>query len=188
MDRLRNFRKAATMGVLVGLALLASPLRCQGGVVTIPVKLMNTNPLPMILTNSSSNPVPMMDVFSLGQQPVTADLFFNPEPVPRYPIYTVPTAKRLVIEFLSHRTQVSAGDLPDLQLIVNTGGSLGHFIEVPLAKTGSVGGTDYYSGGGPVKIYADAGSTVTLQTGHLIPQGSGPSGLLTICGYLIDLP
>ncbi len=197
MDRLRNFRKLAAITlVLAGLVLLSSPLVCQGAYRVrvmnsadspVPMVLTNpqSNPVPMVLTNPTSNPVPMMDVFSLGQVPVTQDFFFHPAPVSRYDIYTVPAEKRLVIEYLSHRTTIAAGDLPRLQLIVNTGGG-GHFIEVPLAKIGSVGGIDYYSGGGPVKIYADPESTVTLQTDHIAP-GNGPDGLITICGYLADV-
>jgi len=199
MDRFRNFGQlAAIVGVLVGAVILAGPLVCLGAVkvkvandLSDPVPMVMTNPssnpVPMVLTNLFSNPVPILNSDNPALQPVAAEIFFVFSPVPRYPVYTVPAGKRLVIEFVSHRTQVDSGDLPDLQLIVKTAGS-NHFISLPVSKTATVSGSDYYSGGHPVRIYVDPGEVVTLQVEHIFAQMAGPSGLFSLSGSLVDLP
>jgi hypothetical protein len=99
-------------------------------------------------------------------------------------VYTVPAGKRLVIEFVSvDFTQQFSDDFA--QLGFDTGGVTFY---IPVSnETGRGQGYDFdFVGGEQVKVYANAGQTVTADVRHgsLVAPPAGAS--FAFSGYLVD--
>jgi hypothetical protein len=101
--------------------------------------------------------------------------------------YQVPANKRLVIEYGSYsaylppsgqnifvRIQTSAG-----------GGTLFHSLDVQ--ARGDYGVLKQFGAAHTVKIYADAGSTVTVSAGR-VPFVDPANSFMTLSGLLVDVP
>lgn len=114
--------------------------------------------------------------------------------------FTVPTGKRLVIEYLSGEARLAAGvgqtaDRFGVSYVVPPP-SFAELVlvRVPFVFTGTSGAvlpndTDQYVGGQLVRAYFDAGSKVTVVC--LRNNGSAvlnPTCRVTVVGYLVNLP
>lgn len=99
---------------------------------------------------------------------------------------TVPTGKRLVIEYVSGRGNVPDGQRCWFSVITRLStASTGteHFL--PTDQTPAAGTKDQSTAGQVVKLYADAGNTVTLRA---VRDGSTGDGVarMAVSGYLLD--
>ncbi len=101
---------------------------------------------------------------------------------------TVPAGKRLVIEYVSGQAFLPSGQKALFSAIVSLQGQntgTWHYLES--TAVGPFGGQDCFQCGRPVKLYADAGTTVMLRTDRDSPTGSGQSRM-TLSGHLLNVP
>src|SRR5262249_45253898 len=99
--------------------------------------------------------------------------------------YSVPVGQRLVIEYASGQCSpvtfdgVTSYNPPFISAITN-GNSQGHSFAVPIANNQPLTNGGFVPFGHLVKIYADAGSNVTLVS------GTGNNCLLLLSGQLVS--
>jgi hypothetical protein len=101
--------------------------------------------------------------------------------------FTVPHAKRLVIEYASGQAFLPTGQKALLSVITSLQGqSTGttHYLQTTTA--GSFGSQDYFSAGETVRLYADAGTIVMLRADRNSPTGAA-TARLSISGELVDV-
>jgi hypothetical protein len=99
---------------------------------------------------------------------------------------TVPAGKRLVIEYISGQAFLPTGQKALFSVIVSLQGQTTgtwHFLES--TAVGAFGGEDCFQCGRPVRLYADAGTTVMLRTDRDLTVGTGISRM-TLSGHLIS--
>lgn len=130
-------------------------------------------------------PVLCRDADSPARQPVEATRRLT-GPATQFDVqsdlYKVPPGKRLVVEYLSatvHEGSSAAGY--NFQVTVTQGGGqhYANFNEVPDAAP-------YSAVSQPVRLYADAGTTVTVDA---YTSGQSATALdFTLSGYLVDMP
>jgi hypothetical protein len=183
---------AMTSGLLLAASvLLGSAGAGQGGSASPKggpdVRVVNTQsePVPVTLQGTTqidtSTPIPVKDVDRQVRQPVQFSLY-----IPGNDSYTVPAGKQLVIEFVSGGFGTKSSEISSIGeaiLSVSPGP-----LEVNHAFAGTV--TAYENGapfpyrfvyGQMCRIYASAGSNVSLRGGFLL-------GSMSISGYLVDAP
>jgi hypothetical protein len=177
-----------------------------------PVNIVSPLPLPVQITGSPSisgtvlvgnpvsNPVRVRDVND-GAQPVHASLSCS---IPGGSIigctgtlYTVPSGKRLVIEYASlQATCILPGQSASLRIGTSLGGvGVGHVISQAPAATSASGafgcnnpaGSSRTAGGQHVRIYADP---LTSVSGEVLRETNFGTAQFTyaISGYLVDVP
>jgi hypothetical protein len=99
---------------------------------------------------------------------------------------TVPTGKRLVMEYASGEAFMPTGQKCLFSVITTIGGaSTGtrHYLESN--AVGKFGAPDYFQAGQVVRLYADPGTTVMLRADRDIAAGDA-TARLSISGYLVD--
>lgn len=208
--------------VLVSGAVLMSGPGVQGAPQTSDVRVVNTTaqPVPTLaigttavagevtiggtpgvtIVNGPRSPIPVemrdptIEAYQGSAQvvmfPYESTNNFSPGPI-------VPAGKRLVIEYVSARTQLPGSEtLLEAGILTNLDGKWGpsHYL-VP-TSTASSGGWRYFSMSHPIRMYADAdatmgpfGSPVRLSAKRSESvSGHGAVVQFTISGYLIDLP
>ena len=125
-------------------------------------------------------PLLVRDPDNPARQPFVATLL---SVNPNTSFFTVPSGKRLVIEYVSGQGTLPAGDkLLFVRLQVETQGSIVLHRFLPVL-TGTEGNVDVFLVSQQTRLYADPGSTVIL---------SGPPAnvifSVTVSGYLVDVP
>lgn len=145
-------------------------------------------PDPVIVTNT---PLFMRDVDNPARQPFQMGFPFtmNSGTQQVFQSFTVPAGKRLVIEYVS----MGSGSVPVGQhlfiIITTTVGAVGAFHFVAVTPQGSIpppNAADTFVASQPMRVYADPGTTVTIQMQRDSADGAcGPN--LTVSGYLVDV-
>ena len=98
----------------------------------------------------------------------------------------VPAGKRLVIEYISGQAFLPIGQKATFSVLLSLQGQATdtwHFLES--SSVGTIGGEDCFQCGRPVRLYADAETSVTLRTDRDVAVGTGISRM-TLSGYLIN--
>ncbi len=97
---------------------------------------------------------------------------------------TVPANKHLTIETLSVQVDVtpSGSQMEALVNYTSGGNSVTLFVPLTFAYTQTSNGFDTYTATQAVRLYADPGTSVTLNT--FTPTGSAGTTFLTLSGYL----
>jgi hypothetical protein len=171
-----------TLAVLAAALVLASPDAAYAPPPFVQdVNVVNT-PLPVEVTNTpAAEPVQHKCVCVIsGGSATTTDTV------------TVPSGRRLVIEFVSVRALVPIGQTPEVQIFTGTGGlpsgttSMGHSIALPVTPVPG-GSVDVYHASQPVRLYADPGSGVTIHVARFQTTGTATFEV-TFSGHLVTLP
>ncbi|HWN99211.1 MAG TPA: hypothetical protein VNS63_08075, partial [Blastocatellia bacterium] len=127
-----------------------------------------------------ASPLVVRDLDNPALQPFVATLL---SVNPNTSFFTVPSGKRLVIEYVSGQGTLPTGDkLLFVRLQINTGGSTVFHRFLPVL-TGTEGNVDVFLVSQQTRLYAEPGSSVIL---------SGPPAntifSVTVSGYLVDIP
>ena len=131
------------------------------------------------LTIASSTQDPALSAFQ-----AQVDLFFSGHSAILEPITVVPANKRLVIEYVTVRLRTDDYiDICSLNTTVN--GSLVSHSVVPIRLPEP--STTTFIADKQVRIYADAGSEVSVFINRTSTQGEG-FVIVTISGHLVDIP
>jgi hypothetical protein len=103
--------------------------------------------------------------------------------------FTVPAGKRLVIEFVSFRATWPAGQQTTLAFIgvCNSGGGVcpTNFFVPAIAQGPDFGGGALFTGSSPTRLYADAGTDVTVAIRRNATTGTGLASV-AVSGYLCE--
>jgi hypothetical protein len=153
----------------------------------VPVKSIGTTAVKV--NNPATTPVWVQDV-NEARQPIQKTILVsmpNGQEFKSKDMYVVPFGKRLVIEYVSGKSNV-----PDTQGILSvaiytkvSGGSSPHFVD--LTWQGGYGGRSHFTTGEMVRLYADAGTTVSTD---FMRTGNTDEAIwyVTFSGYLVDVP
>ena len=170
----RLFAGFGTLTLLAGVSLFASrPAHTAGG--PIPVTVANT-PL-YAITRDSDN---------VARQPVSISTYLYSNTTTSYVsdnnLYTVPTGKRLVIDYVTS-VAFNSADANSYNFDVTTrqNGSDQNINFNELPDT-----APYSTASQKVELCADPGTTVSVNVFN--DQKNAPSVLLTIAGHLVDVP
>ena len=148
----------------------------------VPSAIVNpsSSPVPTAIVNPSTSPVPTTDVNEPALQPFQATLFPHSSTSNQATdTVTVPTGKRLVIEYYSSQAQDLTGGAAGMVLTTTAGGNLVQYIVyVNANNTNQVNQT--------ARIYADPGSTVEAFAFNA--NSSSTAGFVTVSGHLVNLP
>lgn len=182
---MKRFAKALLVGGMlagvVAAVILARPEPAYAPPPAQNVNVVNT-PLPVEVTNPAPQSVQHKCVCVIPNlSQITTDTV------------TVPSGRRLVIEFVSVRAYLPTGQTPEVQIFTGTGGfpsgtttSFGHWIALPVTPIPS-GPDDFYHASQPVQLYADPGSSVTIHVARF--QSSGTAVFeVGFSGHLVTLP
>jgi len=103
--------------------------------------------------------------------------------------FTVPAGKRLVIEYVSLRTNINTGanQVVSYSLSNQGGGSLGTFSFVPQPTIDSAIGTTGYIAHGQLRAYCDPGTNVTITAVRNSTNDSDTVNY-TVSGYYVNVP
>ena len=141
----------------------------------------------MFVTNDLKHPVPTRE---LGDPGRSVFLFFeqgtlDEDIVARTEVFFVPKGKRLVIESVSLKMRLPAGQsMTDAHVQVNANGvTLLH--DLPSTFNGSSSGRSVFVASGERTLYADEETQVTLLAGRNDGAGTA-SYLVSLSGHLID--
>jgi hypothetical protein len=99
---------------------------------------------------------------------------------------TVPTGKRLVIEYASGEAFIPTGQKCLFSVITTIGGAptgTRHYLDSD--AMGKFGAPDYFRAGQVVRLYADPKTTVMLRVDRDIATGDA-TARMSISGYLVD--
>lgn len=137
--------------------------------------------------NAAENPVLMRDVDNPASQPFHESISFDlPEGFTEVnmPITTVPVGKRLVIEYISAKATLPAGQkLRNLAIRTSLNGNLvyHYLVQTP------TGIFNEYVTGQQVRLYADPNTLPHLSATR--NTGDGTTAVrVSISGYLVDIP
>ena len=184
MSKIKNSLVAfAGLSLVIGLVARITPTRTQGqggG---------NQQPLNVNVINTANAPVPVRDVENPAHDPIQVGLQkFNPA----VPNFTVPTGKRLVIEYVS--AQISQTDCDFVRYSVTTtvqGVTQEHLFFLQVVGVGFTS-PKIFGLSQQTRIYADPNTEVILgRSVDAMDSGCGfsePSPDLTISGYLVNAP
>ncbi|HVF87004.1 MAG TPA: hypothetical protein VM866_05410 [Pyrinomonadaceae bacterium] len=172
------------------------PTQGQGGDAvgtTRPVKVVNTpaEPVPVAGTvnvgNGRGNPLPVRDVDNPARQPVHSGGFCGGNGC-QTTLYTVPAGKRFVIEYVSMFAEMPVGEVAFCRLDTFIEGRL---VRHRLSMTAPAAAFDINPGaslGQQVRLYADAGTTVTAVGSYSGTVGVDGGFTFSVSGYLVDVP
>ena len=146
-------------------------------------------PVNVVVTNPEAAPVQVQDVDNPAFQPFTRSLLilFAPESPGGDASFTVPSGKRLVIEFVSFFSTLPVGQKPMANLITIQG--IQFFFPSALQGSGLLDGLnrDVFTGVSPTRLYANPGTTVTVGV-RRDPATGGGSSTVGISGYYVNVP
>ncbi len=136
-------------------------------------------PLPVVVTNPSTSPVQTQDVDTPARN-AWQYAFDN-----GHQSYTVPTDKRLTIEFASVACDQPAKQPPDAAFASSISTTVGgtpamYMLVAPYNATGGDTPTDFYRQSLTVRVYADPGSLVYAFIGM-----GGSHCDVSVSGYLV---
>jgi hypothetical protein len=154
------------------------------------VTVTNT-PLPTTPANTGSTPLYALDVENSAHHPFGKELSCSiPDGSKICTVsFTVDSGKELVIETASGIGTIPTGGKGFALISATTGGSNLSAVQLPFTFQASYGGTvDTYVGTQSFRLYADPGSTITLE-GEEQPVGSATftfdlSGYTVACGSM----
>lgn len=142
------------------------------------------------LANTAASPVPVVNINDAGQPfQAGASITQAGTNVSLLDIATVPTGKRLVIEFISATGQVPVGqhvELMEINTVTDPFGGLTHQLLVH-AQPPAVIGDSLFRANQQLRLYANAGSQVKALFRRSSNAGNGVF-VVTISGYLVDVP
>jgi hypothetical protein len=181
-----------------GLVILAGTLSIIGpraahsqGPSPVQVKVVNTTSEPVPTVAQGTTLVRSAD--EPARQPFQQqwNVFFSTGETVKTAGVTVPTGKRLVIEYASLRAQLPVGQRLGFQVETRLNGFDG-FHSVPTTFLGGFNGVggpdDEVVAGQDVRLYADPGTTVAVILRRLDGTTDPASVFPVISGHLVDLP
>lgn len=142
------------------------------------------------VVNTLDNPALIRDVDSPARQPfqaaVEGTMGAGTEGINLF--VTVPTGKRLVIEYVSGTCFVPGGQkcIFSVGTIVNNAAT-STFHNLQTEVVGPFGSEDLFRAGEQVRIYGDGGTSVTLRADRDQPTGNA-TVRMSLSGHLVDLP
>ena len=166
-------------------------LAVQGAVTLAPGTSVNVN-------SSVQNPVRVRSVND-AIQPVQVSTTCSTSALGCLPnIYTVPVNKRLVIEYASMNVCVLPGQSAQFSISTSVGGtSATHYLNTapPAASPGSsaigcnsAAASSTTAVGQQIRLYADPGTTVTVEGARANGVNGNQAFSFSISGYLVDVP
>jgi len=163
----------------------------------VPTQVVNTSgtPVPTQVVNTSGTPVPTQDTDERARQPVTittnVTVLANAENGFNFGIYTVPAAKRLVIEYVT-----AAGPFTDpeemFSLSLNIEGGSAPLLYIPVTVSGGLAPNPSAH-----RMFASQADVMYANPGDILDAGvhtnAGSVGdsagvFFTIYGHLVNLP
>jgi hypothetical protein len=180
---MKYFRTNQTLATAGGLAVLAAgiaflaPNKAASTVYSSPVSVVNPSTAPAPITNQDA----LQSLETSVNIPIASGVGFDST-------ITVPTGKRLVIEYISANAQTSVGGrFQDLLIETTTRGIDGApgipTLAVYPVQAGTISGNPNWVISQPVLAYADAGS-VTLQADV---AGSAGTVFVTVVGHYVNI-
>jgi len=158
---------------------------------TKPVKVVNTPAEPVPVTgsvsigNSQANPLFVRDVEFSPRLPIQeSGSCSTSSTLCETPVFGVPQGKRLVIEYASLRASVVEGVVVQMAIETMVGTTAKRHNLAPSSAAVSTVGVTL---GQQVRLYADAGTIVTL-IGFKSDPSTGGQFNFTFTGYLEDMP
>lgn len=163
--------------LVVGLGLLA--LLGSIGLASMRPAHTAGGPVPVTIANTVQN----KDLDNPARQPVQASENVSGAlgDVLSGTVYLVPTGKRLVVEYASASSNIS-GDKNVYSVEIDAGSS--NYSSAYLTVTPN--GTPFAALSQPVRLYADAGTTVGMTV--YSSRANASKVTVTITGYLVDVP
>jgi len=141
-------------------------------------------------TQGGQNSGPAVRVISMPAEPVSVTQF------PQGPIqftlsrglkdYTVPAGKRLVIEHVSGGISSTDDVIISATIRTTVGEPITDSHSFPLTLASSDGSIRLYSFGGPARLYADPGTSVSVGIRHF--GSDTPNVNAVVSGNLVDAP
>lgn len=162
----------------LGVRVLNTPLPVTGTVNVGPVNITGT--------------VPIRDIENPARQPYQNDEILSTPAglLGDNATFTVPSDKRLVIEFVSFSANWPAGQYTTRFFIgvCNAAGGTcpTSYYVAPSAPVAEFGGEVFSVGSSPVRLYADPGTEVTVGVRRNATTGEGLASV-SVSGYLVDV-
>jgi hypothetical protein len=175
-------RLAAGLALAAVFVLASAPrARAQGGPAAKDV----------VVTNTPANPVPVRNVDEGSRQPFQRPFSVNLAPTESFgeATFTVPAGKRIVVEYASLRASLPPGQTVFVNIVTTTAGQSA-FHPVLISDQGMYGVLHLVGASHQTRIYADPGTTITVQFGR-DPSAGAPGGanfFMTLSGYRVDVP
>lgn len=170
MKNLKNL-EIAILGTFLILSLLPMNTYAQRSRRSMPVIIENT---PITTEIAPRQP------FQWG----VLNVDFDPTQLGASVSFTVPSEKRLVIEYVSGRTFVDIGDVVAFSVSTTVNGILVHH-QLALTPAGPSGGfAKSYTASQSGRLYADSGTEVTVNANNTL--GGRATMHASISGYLVD--
>ena len=145
------------------------------------------------VNNTDSNPVPVRDVENPARQPFQQELFLSTPDglLGATEQFTVPSGKRLVIEFVSFSMTWPGGQVTTRAFInvCNASGNscpASSYLPASFQAT-EFGGSEFFVASSPTRLYADPGTVVSAAVRRNVTAGEGLA-TVAISGYLVDVP
>ena len=176
--RLRSYFTAAAGIGLIVLSLTLTPAR----IAVAQMKTVTTE-----IVNTLVNPVIVKDV-DHAQQPWhhSATVFLQGASGNVETVFVVPAGKRLVIESVSARVEVTPIDSVSVLNFVTSVQGFGAFQEIQVSRQGSdLNGNAIYVGTHAVRAYADPNTNVQVQFGRS-SIANNASAVITLVGHLVN--
>ncbi len=142
---------------------------------------LNTAANTVRIVNAKTSPVPNYNARD-AMTPFQATLYNGQ-------LFTVPTGKRLVIEYVGVNAWVYGGATFYSFSLTTTAGGVRSFHALGAQSAGIPSGTTFnsYSGGNATRIYADANTTVAFSAGTA-GVVEGENSFATFSGYTVPYP
>jgi hypothetical protein len=145
------------------------------------------------VVNPDSKPVPVRDVENPARQPFQQELFLSTPDglLGANDQFTVPSGKRLVIEFVSFSMTWPAGQVTTrafINVCNASGNSCPASFYLPASfQATEFGGSEFFVASSPTRLYADPGTVVSAAVRRNVTAGTGLA-TVAVSGYLVDVP
>jgi len=136
----------------------------------------------------TNTPLPVREVADPAKQPFQAmEIAQITDLNHLFQLATVPAGKRLVIEYASAGSNVTAGTKMVAVITTTAGGNtVSH--SLVMVDQGLLQGSLNIVAAQPMRLYADPGTPVTGIIWRDSPNGGGGNWGMTISGYFVDVP
>jgi hypothetical protein len=173
------------------LSVLAVAILGFGLSVAMPGVRTNASPADkdVLVINSPSEAVPVLDVKSSTRQPFQAmvDIEMPQDTAGENALLPVPSGKRLVIEFATGRGSAPAGQAMAFSIRSTLGGTLArHWLAAEQQSFGP--GSSQFLASQATRIYTDPGADVLLRIDRSFGVTGLARGQISVSGYLEDAP
>ncbi len=162
--------------VLFGSGAEADPQRRQG-------------PRDVLVVNETDQAVPVRDVGREMREPFHHQFSLDWSDGNDFSTasYSVPSGKRLVVEYASLSAYLPPSGQTMFVRILTTVGGADAFHTLALQKREDYGVLKQFEGAHLVRLYADPATTVRVSAGRL-PAADPANCTVTLSGYLVDVP